>query len=501
MRMHVRTCARDRFLIDRHCMTPRIIMRAGIKRGGPLALLVTRKMHFIDAHNHVQKMAGLEAHAAIERMVICGTSPDDWDQVDGVARGNEVIGFGVHPWWAGQWSHATGTVAKLRLALERARLAGRQAAHVGEIGIDKSPRGLRASGGWEAQAAVFKQQLDFAASANLAVSVHCVRAFDELVAFLEPYSAAASAAAGGRVPPGILLHSYAGGPTVTQKLLQLFPLGGSTRLVFSFSGSIVQTVAEAWWAANCGISSAAEDASMSPSRENGDSTSAVASVPSPSSSFRIIGASKQTMSSLAELSYGHIVFETDAPDQGFGLSDLRLFQVAHTSQSKADAGCCSSASGEAASDAASVSGATSGPHGQMLLMHARFEHACRQLFSGDDEGSSLIGSGDAAAKEKVNASYVAQSPSRVILIYWAAALWRAAVAAANAHKGKAKGRGSTAVGAGGASAAAAADTSSCVRLKMGASVVSVSKAASREELQRLQVAAEANVQAVFQQPS
>jgi Tat protein secretion system quality control protein TatD with DNase activity len=428
---------------------------------------------YCDAHSHAHNCApgwwaAAGGGAALQRVVVCGTSEADWERVAAAAalEARVVPAFGVHPWWAGTVATPAAldrAIDRLRGLLADAALRAR-GAHVGEIGLDRSPRGLASSGGWEAQAAAFAAQLALAAELGLGVSVHCVRAHDDLLAALAPYAAATAAASseggGAPSPPrtalrGVLLHSWAGPPHVTAQLQRMFPRGGATALAFSFQGAaVVAPVARAWWL----------QAGVEPPEQR----------PLPSG-----GAGKQTMSVLAQLPPECVLLETDAPDQGYGRSSApatTATAAAAAAKSAATDGSCCDVVAEG-HDAA----------GTDLVAHVAFERACASLFGDGSGGSSADGGGTEARP-------LPHTPPRVVPVYWAAALWRAA-----------KRAGAGASGGGGGVppselAAAAAAVEGTMRLRTGGphgAPVAVTAAAARAELAALQAAASASLAALF----
>jgi TatD DNase family protein len=138
-----------------------------------------------DSHNHLamddfdgerDRLVQGAKEAGVERMVLVGTTPDDWDDSAALAASH---GFrhsaGLHPHEASMWD---GTVrARLDDALARG------AAAVGEIGLDYhydlSPR--------DVQRAVFEDQLAVAAERGLPVIVHSREAFEDTVAAMRPF--------------------------------------------------------------------------------------------------------------------------------------------------------------------------------------------------------------------------------------------------------------------------------------------------------------------------
>jgi TatD DNase family protein len=125
--------------------------------------------------------------------MLCGVRPADWSRVAEAAAAwpGTVAAFGIHPWHADE-------------AGERGQLAAmlqNSTAWVGEIGLD----GLRTDrAGEETQQAVFAWQLRLAAGLGRRVNLHCVRAWEPLIAGLD----GEYLAHGGR--EGFILHAFAG---------------------------------------------------------------------------------------------------------------------------------------------------------------------------------------------------------------------------------------------------------------------------------------------------
>lgn len=128
----------------------------------------------------------------IQRLVVNGTGPQDWDAVEHLAaKYPEVIpSFGLHPW-------KVGTVAEGWLEDLEDRLVRHPAAGVGEIGLDRWIKGHDR----ERQKAAFLAQLELAGRLGRPLSIHCLQAWGSLLEILTDHPSS------GR----FLLHSY-GGP-------------------------------------------------------------------------------------------------------------------------------------------------------------------------------------------------------------------------------------------------------------------------------------------------
>lgn len=174
-------------------------------------------MNFYDAHQHFHFEALTPFRATIDadlraahvrRVVVNGTSEEEWPVVSELARQYDWIlpSYGVHPWDSG--NRSPGWLATLRAQLEAEPHAA-----IGEVGLDRwiidgikpdDPRiaGLRVAP-IEEQSEVLAAQLTLGAELNRATAIHCVQAFGALADVLR------SAPLPAR---GFMLHGY-GGPS------------------------------------------------------------------------------------------------------------------------------------------------------------------------------------------------------------------------------------------------------------------------------------------------
>ena len=153
----------------------------------------------------------------ISGCVVNATRESDWEVVREIAgKFPEFVhpAYGVHPWFADtvevDWEE------RLRKLLsEDAR------ASVGEIGIDgwvDSPR-------MDVQREVFNKQVAIAVELDRVMTVHCLKAWDELFKLIDETDA---------WPKKFLMHSFGGSIEIAERLLQY----GAW---FSFSGYFLQT--------------------------------------------------------------------------------------------------------------------------------------------------------------------------------------------------------------------------------------------------------------------
>jgi TatD DNase family protein len=163
-----------------------------------------------DAHNHLHslsegaKIKDALAHAreaGIAWMMDCGVGLDnDWDKLQAVAETHPdqvLVSFGVHP------AFINTAPIDWKVALERK--LGSVPSCVGEVGIDK----VRSGSPIEEQIEVMDWQLDLAHERSLAVTLHCVKAWDILLEHI-------------RRRPGLrcVAHGFHGSVELTRELVQ-----------------------------------------------------------------------------------------------------------------------------------------------------------------------------------------------------------------------------------------------------------------------------------------
>lgn len=300
-----------------------------------------------DAHTHIHTSRSPlhDVHRALARgvgpVVVCATSPLDFASVldlrSACGAGNIIAGLGIHPWNA-RIVEETGALSALRSALQLDLHL-----HIGEIGLDKSPRGLSLCP-LDVQTRIFTAQLTLAAQESRAVNVHCVRAYSETAAAFASLLKADDATGCRRIA-GVLMHSWGGSLANATALRDVIP--SDTPLLFSFQGDCVVNVIHAFEKALSVTRGSRESDCISGSTASGISDLASCSTdcdetaaqtggasedvggcvcgaiagPQPSTAAPSValtrGASKQVMACLAKLPRESLVFETDAPYQAF----------------------------------------------------------------------------------------------------------------------------------------------------------------------------------------
>lgn len=182
-----------------------------------------RRVRLFDAHCHLQdeRLPDTDAvlrrayDAGVERLSCCGSAEADWPDVLRMAQEHPCIvpSFGLHPYYVGERTAAWDQI--LRKYLETVPSG------VGEAGLDHAlePRDDAA------QEEVFRIQIQIARDLRRPISVHCRRAWDRMISFLEQV---------GPPSAGVIFHAYSGGAEQVPRLVEL---GG----FFSFSGSLTRS--------------------------------------------------------------------------------------------------------------------------------------------------------------------------------------------------------------------------------------------------------------------
>ncbi|MGL6193281.1 MAG: TatD family hydrolase [Thermoguttaceae bacterium] len=186
-------------------------------------------MYFTDIHTHWPLFItpSLKRRTGSEHFVLNGTSPEDWDCVNGAAHLNVEItpSYGLHPWYVDQVdtilkkiSVSVSWAELLRENLESKPACGVRPG-LGEVGLDFS--------GWRKnkaeQISALRLQLRIAKELKIPVSIHAVKAENEICEII---------AENGPFP-AILIHSFVGSKQCVEKLTQF-------GCFFSFSGLILK---------------------------------------------------------------------------------------------------------------------------------------------------------------------------------------------------------------------------------------------------------------------
>jgi len=177
-------------------------------------------MRLFDAHNHLQdvkfnnnqhKIMSDCKDVGLIKMVTNGTSELDWETVSTLAqRYPQIIpSFGLHPWFV--HDRSSNWLKRLEQKIDNYGSA------VGEIGLDRYKKNQK----YNEQEEAFLSQLQLSTERNLSVSIHCIKAWNEIYNLLRD----------NPIPKrGFLLHGFSGPAEMIKPLTKL-------GAYFSFSGS------------------------------------------------------------------------------------------------------------------------------------------------------------------------------------------------------------------------------------------------------------------------
>ncbi|RDX73609.1 yabD, partial [Mucuna pruriens] len=182
-------------------------------------------MRLFDAHCHLQDPRILSKAPQIIKtaqdtgvvyFAVNGVCEQDWHSVKHLAETYPCVipCFGLHPWYVKDRSPNWFKTLK-------EYFDSTPSAAVGEIGVDKGSQGRKID--FSEQVEVLRQQLELAKELNKPASVHCVRAFSDLLELMKSM---------GPFPAGVILHSYLGS---AEMVTEFSKLGG----YFSFSGFLM----------------------------------------------------------------------------------------------------------------------------------------------------------------------------------------------------------------------------------------------------------------------
>eukprot|EP00257_Ricinus_communis_P018912 XP_015577743.1 uncharacterized protein LOC8284269 isoform X1 [Ricinus communis] len=182
-------------------------------------------MKLFDAHCHLQdsrilnkapQLISTAFDTGIIRFAVNGVCEKDWHLVKemGEQYPSVIPCFGLHPRFITE--RTPNWFNKLKEFFESTPSAA-----VGEIGLDKGSHGKKID--FVDQVEVFQQQLELAKELNRPVSVHCVRAYGDLLESMKSM---------GPFPAGVILHSYLGSAEMVPEFAKL-------GAYFSFSGFLM----------------------------------------------------------------------------------------------------------------------------------------------------------------------------------------------------------------------------------------------------------------------
>jgi len=140
--------------------------------------------------------------AGVKRILCNSAAPENRQALERITSEKGVIPFfGLHPWYA-----AGAPVDWMRSLKEL--LIKFPACAIGEIGLDKGARGSD----FALQEKVFSAQLDLAIETRKPITLHCVKAWEELLSILKRR---------GPKLPALLLHAFSGPPEALDELIRL----------------------------------------------------------------------------------------------------------------------------------------------------------------------------------------------------------------------------------------------------------------------------------------
>ncbi|CAI8595276.1 unnamed protein product [Vicia faba] len=182
-------------------------------------------MKVFDAHCHLQdprilsktpQLIKAAQDTGVVNFAVNGVCEQDWGSVKqlSIAFPSVLPSFGLHPWYVADRS--PNWFKKLKEYFDSTPSAA-----VGEIGLDKGSHGKKID--FSEQVEVLRQQLELAKELNKPASVHCVRAYGDLLELMKSM---------GPFPAGVILHSYLGSAEMVPEFSKL-------GAYFSFSGFIM----------------------------------------------------------------------------------------------------------------------------------------------------------------------------------------------------------------------------------------------------------------------
>ncbi|XP_071709698.1 uncharacterized protein [Rutidosis leptorrhynchoides] len=178
-----------------------------------------------DAHCHLQdprifnrapKLIKTALENGVLHFAVNGVSEKDWHVVKEMSDNHPCIipSFGLHPWFI--TDRTTNWMTSLREFFD-----ANPSAAVGEIGLDKGSHGKTID--FADQVETFHLQLQLAKDLKRPASVHCVRAFGDVLEIMKSV---------GPFPEGVILHSYIGSAEMVPEFAKL-------GAYFSFSGFVM----------------------------------------------------------------------------------------------------------------------------------------------------------------------------------------------------------------------------------------------------------------------
>ncbi|KAL5718998.1 hypothetical protein ACHQM5_011839 [Ranunculus cassubicifolius] len=178
-----------------------------------------------DSHCHLQdprihhlspQLIRTSIHSGILHFAVNGVSEKDWHLVKKMGEdypSSVIPCFGLHPWYVAE--RTPNWFNNLKEFFDSTPNVT-----VGEIGLDKGSHGKQID--FNDQIQVFQQQLELAKELKKPASIHCVRAYGDLLEVMQSI---------GPLPGGAILHSYLGSAEMVPPFAKLgayFSVSGYT---------------------------------------------------------------------------------------------------------------------------------------------------------------------------------------------------------------------------------------------------------------------------------
>ena len=152
-------------------------------------------MKYVDAHCHLN--VGQTLTQDVDIAITNAAQVSEWQKIITLAQNNKIWGaIGVHPWYISNL--ADGWTENMQCML-----AKNPELMVGEIGLDKNYPDM------QTQIFVFQEQLKIANDMKRIAHVHCVGAWDKILATISKIQ-----------PYAIVFHAFDTSPDIIQQLLR-----------------------------------------------------------------------------------------------------------------------------------------------------------------------------------------------------------------------------------------------------------------------------------------
>lgn len=152
-------------------------------------------MYLFDIHTHRAEPSLTEGYDVIS---VLNTYPSDFEELE-KAGTNNYFSCGIHPWYSENWEQQYSLLEKI--------VKNEKVVAIGETGLDK----LKGAD-MEIQIQVFRKHIELAGQYRKPLIIHCVKAWDELIALYKEYRAST---------PCWILHGYRGNVQQTASLSAL----------------------------------------------------------------------------------------------------------------------------------------------------------------------------------------------------------------------------------------------------------------------------------------